>query len=339
MAERVARYRERLGHREDDVVKLRCAALAAAFLFLAAGPVLAFPDRPNRLIVGFPPGGSADLVARAIQPIVEKRLGQPLIIENKAGAGGVIAADVAAKATPDGHMIALAGAGALAVNVSLNEKMPYDPVKDLAPVTLLAAIPFVLIAPASSPANSVAEVAALAKAKPDSFSIGHGGNGTAMHLSAQLFNQMAGVSATLVPYRGSTPVASDVLAGHVPLGISDITSAIALIRAGQIKALGVSTLRRTTALPEVATISESGLPGYESIGWFGIVASAGTPPEIVAKLNAAIVAALDDPGVKERLIAVGVEPAPMSPEKFGAFIRSEIVKWSDVIAKAGPKAN
>jgi tripartite-type tricarboxylate transporter receptor subunit TctC len=150
---------------------------------------------------------------------------------------------------------------------------------------------------------------------------------------------MAGVTTTLVPYRGSTPVATDVLAGHVPLGISDITSAIALIRAGQIKALGVSTARRATSLPEVATISEGGLPGYESIGWFGIVASAGTPPETVAKLNAAIVAALDDPGVKERLIAVGVEPAPMTPEKFSAFIRSEIAKWSDVIAKSGPKAN
>jgi len=160
-----------------------------------------------------------------------------------------------------------------------------------------------------------------------------------MHLSAQLFNQMAGVTITLVPYRGSAPVASDVLAGHVPLGISDITSAIALIRAGQIKALGVSTARRTTSLPEVATVSESGLPGYQSVGWFGLVTAAGTPPAVVAQLNQAIVAALEDPGVKERLIAVGVEPAPMTPEKFGAFIRSEIAKWSDVVAKAGPKAN
>jgi tripartite-type tricarboxylate transporter receptor subunit TctC len=325
------------------MMKLRHAALAAAFLFLAAvpavGPAMAFPDRPIRLIVGFPPGGSADVVARAIQPIVEKRLGQPLVIENKAGAGGMIAVDAVAKALPDGHMIALAGAGALAVNVSLNEKMPYDPVKDLAPVTLLAEIPFVLIAPVSAQAKSVAEIVALAKAKPDGFSIGHGGNGTAMHLSAQLFNQMAGVTTTLVPYRGSAPVASDVLAGHVPLGISDITSAIALIRAGQIKALGVSTARRTTSLPEVATVSESGLPGYQSVGWFGLVTAAGTPPDVVAQLNQAIVAALEDPGVKERLIAVGVEPAPMTPEKFGAFIRSEIAKWSDVVAKAGPKAN
>ena len=318
------------------MVKLRRAALAAAFLFLAAGPATAFPDRPIRLIVGFPPGGSADVVARAIQPIVEKRVGQSLIIENKAGAGGVIAVDVVSKAAPDGTMIALAGAAALAVNVSLNEKMPYDPVKDVVLVTRLAEIPFVLIAPASSQAKSVADVVALAKARPDGLSIGHGGNGTAMHLTAQLFNQMAGVSATLVPYRGSTPVANDVLAGHVPLGVSDITSAIALIRAGQIKALGVSTARRSASLPEVATISESGLPGYESVGWFGIIAPAGTPAEIVTKLNEAITAALADPVVKERLIAVGVEPAPTSPEQFGASIRSEIAKWSDVIAKSSP---
>jgi tripartite-type tricarboxylate transporter receptor subunit TctC len=170
-------------------------------------------------------------------------------------------------------------------------------------------------------------------------SIGHGGNGTVMHLTAQLFNQMAGVTTTLVPYRGSTPVANDVLAGHVPLGISDITSAIALIRAGQIKALGVSTARRTVSLPDVATFSEGGLPGYQSIGWFGIIAAAGTPLEIVAKLNEAIAFALQDQSVKDRLVAVGVEPAPTSPEKFSAFVRSEIAKWSDVVAKAGPKAN
>jgi len=319
-------------------VKFRRAGLAAALLFVVAGPAMAeFPDRPIRLIVGFAPGGSADVVARAIQPIVEKRLGQSLIIENKAGAGGMIAVDAVAKAPPDGHMIALAGAAAMSVGASPGEKMPYDPMRDLAPVTMLAEIPFVLIAPASSEANSVRDAVAMAKAKP--LSIGHGGNGTVMHLTAQLFNQMAGVTTTLVPYRGSTPVANDVLAGHVPLGISDITSAIALVRAGQIKALGVSTARRTVSLPDVATFSEGGLPGYESIGWFGIIAAAGTPPQIVAKLNEAIAAALQDQGVKDRLVAVGVEPAPTSPEKFSAFVRSEIAKWSDVIAKAGPKAN
>jgi tripartite-type tricarboxylate transporter receptor subunit TctC len=318
-------------------MKLGRAALAAAFWFLAVGPLSAFPDRPIRLIVGFAPGGSADVVARAIQPIVEKRLGQSLIIENKAGAGGMIAVDTVAKAPPDGHMIALAGAAAMSVGTSPAEKMPYDPAKDLAPVTMLAEIPFVLIAPAASEANSVRDAVAMAKAKP--LSIGHGGNGTVMHLTAQLFNQMAGVTTTLVPYRGSTPVANDVLAGHVPLGISDITSALALIRAGQIKALGVSTTRRSASLPEVATFSEGGLPGYESIGWFGIIAAAGTPSEIVAKLNEAIAVALKDPGVKARLIALGVEPAPTSPEKFSAFVRDEIVKWGDVIAKSGPKAN
>jgi tripartite-type tricarboxylate transporter receptor subunit TctC len=277
------------------------------------------------------------VVARAIQPIVERRLGQPLIIENKPGAGGMIAVDVVAKGLPDGHMIALAGAAAMSVGAAPGDKLPYDPVKDLAPVTMLAEIPFVLIAPASSEANSVGDAVALAKARP--LSIAHGGNGTVMHLTAQLFNQLAGVTTTLVPYRGSTPVANDVLAGHVPLGISDITSALALIRAGQIKALGVSTARRIASLPEVATFAEGGLPGYESIGWFGIIAAAGTAPEVVARLNEAVTAALHDPGVRERLIALGVEPAPTGPERFSAFVRNEIAKWSDVTAKSAAKAN
>jgi len=314
--------------------------MLAAFAFGLTGQAFAaFPDRPIRLIVGFPPGGSADVAARSIQPFVEKRLGQPLIIENRVGAGGVIGVDMVAKAAPDGYTIALAAAGALSVNISFGEKMPYDPLRDLAPVTLLAEIPFILIAPASYEANSVRDVVAFARAKPGGLSVGHGGNGTAMHLTAQLFNQMAGITTTLVPYRGSSPVANDVLAGHVPLGVTDITSAISLIRAGQVKALGVSTARRTASLPEVATFAEGGIAGYESVGWFGIVAPTRTPGDIIAKLNEAIVAALDEPSVKERLIAVGAEPAPTSPEKFGAFIRSEIDKWSDVIAKSGAKPN
>ncbi len=160
-----------------------------------------------------------------------------------------------------------------------------------------------------------------------------------MHLSAQLFSEMAGINPTLVPYRGSQPVASDVLAGHIPLGMTDIASAISLIQSGRMKALGVSTARRTSSLPDVPTIAESGLPGYEAVGWFGVVAPAGTPPEVVAKLNAAIAGALNDPAIKERIIAVGAEPAPMTPERFAAFIRSETEKWSAVIAKAGAKAN
>lgn len=313
--------------------------LAALLLALAPQGWAAepFPTKPIRFILGFAPGGSADVVARAIQPYLEKQLGQPVIIEYRTGAGGMIAVDAVAKSTPDGHVIGLAGAGALFASPGSGDKMPYDPLRDLAPISLLAEIPFVLIAPASFEANSVRELIPLARAKP--LSIGHGGNGTAMHLSAQLLSDMAGISPTLVPYRGSLPVASDVLAGHIPLGVTDITSAIALIQDGRMKALGVSTSRRTSSLPNVPTIAESGLPGYEAVGWFGTVAPAGTPPDVIAKLNTAIVGALNEQAIRERIIAVGAEPAPMSPERFAAFIRSETAKWSSLTAKAGAKAN
>ena len=191
--------------------------------------------------------------------------------------------------------------------------------------------------PQRSSRDSAREV--IERAKKTAISIGHGGNNTAMHLSAQLFSDMAGIKPTLVPYRGSQPVASDVLAGHIPLGITDIPSAIALIKAGQIKGIGVSTARRTSSLPNVPAIAESGLPGYEAVGWFGVVAPAGTPADVVAKLNAAITAGLNDPATNERIVAVGAEPAPTTPERFGAFIRSETEKWSAVVVKAGAKAN
>jgi tripartite-type tricarboxylate transporter receptor subunit TctC len=317
-------------------------ALTAIALCAAALPAVAasdFPNKPIRLIIGFAPGGSADVAARSIQPYMEKKFGQPVIIENRSGAGGVVAVDAVAKATPDGYTIGLGAAGALSVNVSFNEKMPYDPLKDLAPVSLLAEIPFILIAPANSEARSVADVIAAAKAKPGTLSIGHGGNGTAMHLGAQLFTQMAGIKTTLVPYRGSGPVAGDVLAGHVPLGVTDITSAISLIGDNKVKALAVSTTKRTSSLPNVPTFAEAGLTGYEAIGWFGIVAPAGTPPDVLAKLNEAVTGALNDPAIKERFTAVGAEPAPSTPEHFSGFIRSEIAKWSDVIAKSGATGN
>jgi tripartite-type tricarboxylate transporter receptor subunit TctC len=315
-----------------------CVALAALLSGLAPAVAETWPTRPVKFLVSFPPGGSADVVVRAIQPFVEKQLGQPLVIENRGGAGGVIGVDAVVKSAPDGYTVGLGAAGALAVNVSLQQKMPYDPLKDIAPVSLLSAIPFILIAPSALPAASIQDAIALAKAKPET-SIGHGGNGTAMHLTAQLFNHLAQVSTTLVPYRGSGPVASDVLAGHVPFGITDIPSAISLIRDGKVKALAVSSSRRYPLLPELPTFAESGLPGFESVGWFGVVAPAGTPPEIIARLNVAITGALKDPEVRERVLAIGADPAPTTPGEFAAFIRSEITKWERVVAQAGAKAN
>jgi tripartite-type tricarboxylate transporter receptor subunit TctC len=321
---------------------LRLAATAIIGLGLHAAAAVAaepYPAKPIRVVVTFPPGGQTDVVARAIQPYLENRLGQPVVIDNRPGAGGMIGVDAVAKAAPDGYVIGVGPMGALSVNMSLQEKMPYDTLKDLVPVSMLTTTPFVMAAPLSSKVNSVGEVIALARAKPDSLSIGHGGNGTAMHLTALLFNHMAGVNITLVPYRGSALVFGDVVAGHIPLGVGDITAGLAVIRSGQVKPLAVSSRKRDPSLPDVPSFAESGLPGYEAMGWFGVVAPAGMPGDVVAKLNEAVVGALKDPVVAERMRAVGAEPYPTSPEEFGQFIRSEIAKWAKVVAQAGLKGN
>jgi tripartite-type tricarboxylate transporter receptor subunit TctC len=296
-----------------------------------------YPNRPIKWIVSFPPSGSTDVVARAMLPSLEKRLGQPVVIENRGGAGGNIGVEALAKSAPDGYSIGFAAAGALAVNVSMVEKMPFDVAKDLIPITLVGTSPFILVATPKFEVASLKDVIAAAKAKPGELSIGHGGNGTAMHLTAALFNQMGGVSTTLVPYRGSGPVTADVVAGHIPLGITDGPSAIGQIRGGAVKPIAVTSLQRTPSLPDVPTFDELGLKGYESIGWYGVIAPAGTPPDIIRKLNEAFVETLREPEVIERIRSVGAEPSPMTPEQFSAFIRNETTKWAGVIKKAGIK--
>ena len=296
-----------------------------------------YPSRPIHLIVTFPPGGSTDTLARTLQPSLERTLGQPIVIENRPGAGGAIGIEVVAKAPPDGYVIGIGGLGAVALDVILNEKLPYDPFKDLAPISGLVQSPFILAAPLTFPGNSIADVIALAKRDPASLSIGHGGNGTAMQLTAQLLNRMSGLDIPLVPYRGTGPVTQDVLAGHIPLGITDPPSALAFIHGKRIKALAISSRTRFSGLPDLPTFAESGLPGYESIGWFGFVAPARTPPAIIARLNAAIVAALADPAVLERIHLLGAEPMPGTPEEFGRFIRAEYEKWSKVVVETGAK--
>ena len=237
--------------------------LAALLSMTAAAVAQNYPNRPIKWIVSFPPGGSTDVVARAMLPSLEKRLGQPVVIENRGGAGGNLGTDAVAKADPDGYTIGFSAAGALTVNPSLMEKMPYNVQKDLIPITLVGTSPFLLVASPKFESQTLSEVIAAAKAKPGELTIGHGGNGTAMHLTAALFNQMGGVSTTLVPYRGSGPVTADVVAGHIPLGITDAPSAIGQIKGGAVKALAVSSLKRTPSLPDVPTFDELGLKGYE----------------------------------------------------------------------------
>jgi tripartite-type tricarboxylate transporter receptor subunit TctC len=285
-------------------------------------------------VVSFPPGGSADLVARSIAPRLGERLGQQIIVENRPGAGGNIGVDIVAKAAPDGYTIGLAAAGALSLNSSLYPNMPFNPETDLAPITMLAMIPFVLISNASLPPADVRELIAAAKAKPGSIAFGHGGNATAMHLSGELLKIMAGIDLTSVPYKGSGPVATDVLGGQLPLGVVDLPSAISNVKAGKLRALAVTSSRRVSVAPEIPTFAEAGVPGYESIGWFGAVAPARTPAPIIERLNAEMAAALAAPDVRERVLAAGVEPLTDTPQEFAAFIQAENRKWARVIKSA-----
>jgi tripartite-type tricarboxylate transporter receptor subunit TctC len=310
------------------------------WLFLVAlafsSPALAqgYPAKPIRFLVPFPPGGSADLMVRAIAPRMSDKLGQPVVVENRAGAGGMIGVDAVAKAPADGYTIGLAAAGALSSNIHLYPSMPYHPEKDLAPISMLAMIPFFLVAHPSQPA-SLKEL--IEKAKAGQLSYGHGGQGSTMHLAGELFNMMGQVKIQAVPYKGSGPVAADVLGGQVPLGVVDVPSAIAHVKSGKIRALAVTTKRRISAAPDVPTFEQAGLPGYEAIGWFGAVAPAGTPVELIKRLNSEITTALSSPDVKERAIAAGAEPFPTSPQEFAAIIRDETKKWGEVVRTAGIK--
>ena len=314
------------------------AVLAAGFTASAAAQPAAatadFPKQPIRVVVTFPPGGSADAVVRMLVPRLNEKLGQSVVVDNRPGAGGNIGLSLVAKAPPDGYTLGVGAAGALSANSSLYERMPFDVMKDFKPVSMLAAIPFVIVGNPSVPARTQKDLIALAKSQPGKLSVAHGGNGTAMHLSAALFSQMADVKLVEVPYKGSGPAALDTLAGNVPLAVVDLPSSLQQIKAGKLVAYAVTSPQRLPQLPDVPTVAEAGLPGYDSTGWFGLVAPAGTPAAIVQKLNAEITAALKDEQIVASMRNLGVEPAPTPPEAFEAYIRSETQKWAKVIRQA-----
>ncbi len=297
-----------------------------------------YPNKPVRIIVTFPPGGSSDVVARLLATRLTEKMGQQVLVENRPGAGGNIGLAAVAKAAPDGYTLGVGAAGGLAANVSLYPNMPFDPAKDFRAVSMLVAIPFVIVGHPSVPAKTQRELIALARSQPGKLSMGHGGNGTAMHLSSQLFAQMAGVKFNEVAYRGSGPAAVDVMGGQAQLAVVDLPSSLQHIRAGKLVAYAVTSSKRLSQLPDVPTVAEVDLPGFESIGWFGLVAPAGTPAAVVARLNAEVNAALEDEGFKTSMRNVGADPPPPgTPEAFDAFIKSEIVKWGRVIKNAGIK--
>ncbi len=296
-----------------------------------------YPNKAIRLVVTFPPGGSADAVVRMLVPRLNEKLGQQVVVDNRPGAGGNIGLTLVAKAPADGYTLGVGAAGALAANASLYPQMPFEALRDFKPISMLAAIPFVLVGHPSVAAKGQRELIALARAQPGKLSIGHGGNGTAMHLSAELFEQMADIKLVAVPYRGSGPAALDVLAGQLPLAMVDLPAALQHIRAGKLLAFAVTSPQRLPMLPEVPTVSEAGLTGYDSTGWFGVVAPAGTPAAVISRLHAEIAAALSDPEIKASMRNLGVEPAPSRPEEFEAYIRAETQKWGKVIKSAGIK--
>ncbi|MFC5496346.1 Bug family tripartite tricarboxylate transporter substrate binding protein [Caenimonas terrae] len=316
------------------------AALLAAGVLSAQAQAPApadFPSKPIRIVVTFPPGGSTDAVVRMIVPRLSEKLGQQVVVDNRPGAGGNIGLAIVAKAPPDGYTLGVGAAGALSANASLYAQMPFDPLKDLKPVSMLAAIPFVLVGHPSLKARTLKDLIAQAKADPAKLAIGHGGNGTAMHLSAALLGQMADIKLVEVPYKGSGPAALDVLAGQLPLAVVDLPAALQQIKAGKLIAFAVTSAQRLPTLPDVPTAAEAGLPGYDSTGWFGVVAPAGTPAPIVARLNAEITAALNDPQIQASMRNLGVEPAPGSADSFDGYIRSETRKWAKVIRQANIK--
>jgi tripartite-type tricarboxylate transporter receptor subunit TctC len=302
-------------------------ALVAAALPMPA--LAAYPDKSLRLIVPFPPGGAADAIARGMANKMAADLGQQVIIENRGGAGGTMAVELAAKAAPDGYTLLLGTVGTHAINPALYPKLRYDPVKDFAPITLTHSLPRVLVAGPSIKAQTVGELIALAKAKPGALTYGSAGNGSTGHL--------AGVDLLHIPYKGSAPLLTDVLSGLVDTTFDSLTVYENHIKSGKVKALAVTSQTRLTALPEVPTLSESGLTGYEVSNWLGVLAPAGTPHDIVVKLNGVIARATADPVLRKQLQAQGIEPTFSTPEELAAKILSELPKWAAIVRKTGAK--
>lgn len=309
---------------------LLLAALAP--LALAQGN---WPTKPIRLVVTFPPGGSSDASARIVAPRLAERLGQPVVVDNRPGAGGGVGLDIVAKAPGDGYTIVLASAGGLTANPSLYKQLSYDPTRDFAPITLFGSSPFVLLANPALRIANVGDLLNLAKAQPGQLSYASGGNGTAMHLSGELLKSMAQVRIVHIPYRGSGPALIAVIGGETQLAIADITTAAAQIKSGRVKAVGVLGKERSPLAPDIPSLNESGLPGYDAAGWFGILAPVATPAPIVQRLNAEITAVLRSPEVRERFASAGLEPLPSTPEEMSALMKSEAVKWARVIRESG----
>jgi tripartite-type tricarboxylate transporter receptor subunit TctC len=295
-----------------------------------------YPTKPIRFVVPWPPGGGADIVSRIVGQTVGQLFGQQLVIDNRPGAGGNIGAEAASHAAPDGYTILFGYVGTHAINPGLYRTMPFQP-KDLAPVTLMTVVTNILVVHPSLPARSVGELIQLARARPGQLNFSSAGNGSLPHLAGELFKTMTGVDMVHVPFKGGGPAVAALIGGEVQLSFADPLAAIPGIKAGQLIALGVTARQRTPGLPDVPTIAEAGVPGFEATGWNGLLVPAGTPAPIVAKLNRAFVAALQSPGVRDRLVEQAYEPVGSTPEEFARFIAAETEKWGRVIQVSGAR--
>jgi len=294
-----------------------------------------YPAKPIQLIVPFPPGGGNDTVARAIAQQAGPALGQAIVVDNRPGAGGIIGADAAARAAPDGYTLFLGGVGSHAVNPNLHAKLSYDPVKDFAPITLVASAPSVLVVTPSLPVRTIAEFAAYARANPGKLNYASNGNGSSSHVAALLYETMSGVKMTHIPYKGVGPAMTDLMTGRVELMFNSIVAILPHIQAGKLRALAVTSSKRSALLPEVPTVAESGLPGYEAGSWYGILAPAGTPPAIIDRLHKEIVKSLKDPEVAKRLAGEGAEVIGSTPQEFAAHIKAELARMREAVRAGG----
>ena len=318
---------------------VRLIALVLCSIFVsAAGAQEAYPSRPVKFILPFPPGGGTDILGRVIAEQLSANLGQPVVTENRGGAGGNVGAEAAAHSAPDGYTIVLV-APSLAISKTLYSKLNYDPVKDFAPISLVATVPNVMITNPAVEAKNLQEFIELARSRPGAMNYGSGGAGTSNHLAGELFNIVTGTKLVHVPYKGVNLAMQGVLAGEIQLVFIGIPAALPHIKAGKLRALALVAPQRSPALPEVPTVAEAGLKDFEVTTWYGILAPAGTPRPIVSRLNAELVKIMHTPDVKERLASMATDPLTSTPEEFAAYLKQEIAKWGDVVRKANLKAD
>lgn len=319
-------------------VLIACSVLLSCTVYPAAGADSAYPSRPIRIIDPFPPGGPSDIVARALSPKLSEALGQTVVVDNRGGASGIVGCEIVARAAPDGHTLLLGPSGALTIQPTLNPKLPFDPQRDFETVTQLTTGPQVIAVNPGVPAKSVQELIALAKAKPGQLNFASGGAGTANHLAAEVLKLAAGINIVHIPYKGTGPALASVLGGEAQLIISSLLPALPHLKSGRLKALAVTSTTRSSAVPDVPTAAESGLPAFETSSWHGILVPAKTPRAIITRLHGELVRVLNLPEVRERLTTQGLNIVASTPQAFAAYIKSETIKYARVIRQAGIKA-